>query len=129
VTNRPLRPLAIVALLALGDYLLWNWSVSGNHDALALVAGVTLIPLLIALVWLTVLAVAHLFALAARRSHAGAPASRAGAGAWPGRTRADSGTRLDPPSPQEAARSATSGPAVGARQTETTASPSSQLAA
>ncbi len=76
----PLRPrLVIVALLALCDYLLWNWSLSANHDLLALVSGMTLIPLLLALVWLLVLAGGHLLAGVAQRSrarHAGASQPR-----------------------------------------------------
>jgi hypothetical protein len=76
VSPWPLRPrLVLVVLLALGDYLLWNWSLSANHDILALVSGMTLIPLLIALVWLLVLAVARLIAHTAQR-----PRVRAGAG-------------------------------------------------
>jgi hypothetical protein len=63
-------PLAIIALLALGDYLLWNWSLGANHDILALVSGMTLIPMLIALGWLIVLALAHLIARTAQRPRA-----------------------------------------------------------
>ncbi|MGH2853626.1 MAG: hypothetical protein ACRDLF_05475 [Solirubrobacteraceae bacterium] len=74
--------MAIVALLALCDYLLWNWSLSANHDILALVSGMTLIPLLIALAWLLVLAVARLLAGIAQR-----PRARLGRGAAPARTR------------------------------------------
>ena len=47
-------------MLALGDYALWNWSLSANHDVIALVSGMTLIPLLIASVWLLALTGAHL---------------------------------------------------------------------
>jgi hypothetical protein len=39
------RPLALVGALTGGDLLLWNWSLSANHDVLALIAGVTLLPL------------------------------------------------------------------------------------
>ena len=39
------RPLAFVPGSPLGDYLLWNWSLNGNHDVLALVSGLTLPPL------------------------------------------------------------------------------------
>ena len=48
------RPLVVVFGLALGDYLLWNWSLNTSHDAVALISGLTLPPLLIALVWLLV---------------------------------------------------------------------------
>jgi hypothetical protein len=62
------RPLAIVSVLAGGDYLLWNWSLQGNHDVLALIAGLTLPPLAIALICLLVLNTARLLARAARSS-------------------------------------------------------------
>jgi hypothetical protein len=65
--RRPLLPLAIVVLLSLGDYLLWNWSLGANHDILALISGMTLVPLLIALVWLLVLAAAHFIARITQR--------------------------------------------------------------
>ena len=42
------RPLVFVSGLTLGDYLLWNWSLNHNHDALALVSGLTLPPLAVA---------------------------------------------------------------------------------
>jgi hypothetical protein len=42
------RRLALVCGLTLADYLLWNWSVSGNHTVLALVSGLTLPFLLLA---------------------------------------------------------------------------------
>ena len=79
--QRPIRSLAVIGVLALGDYMLWNWSVGANHDVIALVAGVTLIPLLIAFTWLVVVAVARLLAHAAQRPRArGASARAAGAG-------------------------------------------------
>jgi hypothetical protein len=73
VSHRPLRPLVVVVVLAGGDYLLWNWSLSHNHDILALVAGMTLPPLLIALVWLVVVGSGRLIASTARRWRAGSP--------------------------------------------------------
>ncbi len=77
--QRPIRSLAVVGVLALGDYMLWNWSLGANHDVVALVAGMTLIPLLIALTWLVVVAIARLLAHAARLPKAGAGA-RVGGG-------------------------------------------------
>jgi hypothetical protein len=62
----PHRPLAIVSVLAGGDYLLWNWSLQGNHDVLSLVSGLTLPPLAIALAWLLALNATRLLARAAR---------------------------------------------------------------
>jgi hypothetical protein len=56
----PFRPLVFVSGLTVGDYLLWNWSLGGNHGALALVSGLTLPPLAVACVWLLVLSLARL---------------------------------------------------------------------
>lgn len=66
----PLRPLVFVSGLALGDYLLWNWSLNANLDALALVAGLTLPPLAAACLWLLALNAARLLARTARRPRA-----------------------------------------------------------
>jgi hypothetical protein len=33
------RPLVFVSGLTVGDYLLWNWSLNGSHDVVALVSG------------------------------------------------------------------------------------------
>jgi hypothetical protein len=56
----PYRPLLFVSGLTVGDYLLWNWSLGGNHGALALVSGLTLPPLAVACAWLIVLNLARL---------------------------------------------------------------------
>ncbi len=61
------RPLVVVSGLTVGDYLLWNWSLSSNHDVLALVSGLTLPPLVIACLWLLALNVARLIARSTRR--------------------------------------------------------------
>ncbi len=61
------RPLVFVSGLTVGDYLLWNWSLNGNHDVLALVSGLTLPPLAAASLWLLTLTVARLIARSARR--------------------------------------------------------------
>jgi hypothetical protein len=53
------RPLALVSVLAGADYLLWNWSLQGSHDVLALISGLTLPPLALALIWLLGLNVAR----------------------------------------------------------------------
>jgi len=72
------RPLAIVSGLTIGDYLLWNWSLNGHHDVLALISGLTLPPLTIALLWLLALTLARVIASTTRRSRA-RPAARASA--------------------------------------------------
>jgi hypothetical protein len=54
--------LAIVSGLTIGDYLLWNWSLNGRHDVLALVSGLTLPPLAAAFIWLIALTGARLLA-------------------------------------------------------------------
>jgi hypothetical protein len=70
------RPLALVSGLTVGDYLLWNWSLNGNHDVLALVSGLTLPPLAVACLWLFALSLARLIARSARRSRVQAGARR-----------------------------------------------------
>jgi hypothetical protein len=68
------RPLVLVSGLTLSDYLLWNWSLNGNHDVLALVSGLTLPPLGVACLWLLALSamrvIAHYGRLPLRRSGA-----------------------------------------------------------
>lgn len=61
------RPLVLVSGLTVGDYLLWNWSLSANHDVLALVSGLTLPPLAVACLWLLALSAARLLARSTRR--------------------------------------------------------------
>jgi hypothetical protein len=70
--------LAIVLLLSLVDYALWNWSLGAGHDLVALAAGLTLIPLLIALAWLVLVSATRLVGEAMRRARASA-ATRTGA--------------------------------------------------
>jgi hypothetical protein len=60
------RPLVLVTGLTVGDYLLWNWSLNGNHTVLALVSGLTLPPLAVACLWLLTMAVARLIASSAK---------------------------------------------------------------
>jgi hypothetical protein len=62
------RPLVLVSGLTVGDYLLWNWSLNGNHDVLALVSGLTLPPLALATLWLLALSAARLIARSTRRT-------------------------------------------------------------
>jgi hypothetical protein len=71
------RPLAIVSGLTIGDYLLWNWSLNGSHDVLALVSGLSLPPLAAALVWLIALTAARLLGRATGSAAARVPARRA----------------------------------------------------
>jgi hypothetical protein len=56
------KALALLLPLTLGDYLLWNWSVGGSHDVVALASGMTLLPL--AVVSLGLLGLTALRALA-----------------------------------------------------------------
>jgi hypothetical protein len=56
-----------VSGLTVGDYLLWSWSLGGNHDVLALISGLTLPPLAVVCLWLLVLSTARLIAHIARR--------------------------------------------------------------
>jgi hypothetical protein len=68
------RPSVFVLALTVGDYLLWNWSLSANHDVLALVSGLTLPPLVLVSLWIVAAGAMRLVAaLAARRRSARAP--------------------------------------------------------
>ncbi len=75
------RPLALVAVLGGGDYLLWDWSLGGDHYTVAVISGLTLPPLAIALVWLGVVNLTRLLTDGARRGRSRAGARRGGAGA------------------------------------------------
>jgi len=72
--------LALVSVLAGCDYLLWNWSLQGSHDVLALISGLTLPPLAIALIWLLGLnaarALAHLARAPRQRPQEASPAQQ-----------------------------------------------------
>jgi hypothetical protein len=82
------RRLALLGAVTLGDYLLWNWSLAGNHDVLAIAAGLSLLPLIFACLWLLGMSVLHLISSSTGRSQRGraappvAPRERAG-GAGP----------------------------------------------
>ena len=71
------RPLAIVSGITLGDYLLWDWSLKNNHDVLAVVAGLTLPPLVLAWLWLLAVTLVRLTARTTRRSSQRAAGRRA----------------------------------------------------
>jgi hypothetical protein len=70
------RPLVLVCGLTVGDYLLWIWSLNGNHEVLALVSGLTLPPLALASLWLLAIGAARLLAASGRRSAVRAAARR-----------------------------------------------------
>jgi hypothetical protein len=82
------RPTLTVAGLALGDYLLWKWSLGSHQDVLALIAGLTLPPLGAALLWLGGLLAMRGLARQTRRAARRAPrlALRTGARRRPART-------------------------------------------
>lgn len=88
------RPLVFVSGLALGDYVLWNWSLNHNHDVLALISGLTLPPLGVACLWLLALTAMRAIARFGRRS------ARASAGAaTTGAVRADAEPARRPAAP------------------------------
>jgi len=68
--------LVVTGGLALGDYLLWNWSLNANHDVLALISGLTLPPLVLALVWMLALSVMRGLVGFSRRAPQGGRARR-----------------------------------------------------
>jgi hypothetical protein len=77
------RPLVFVSGLTVGDYLLWDWSSSANHEVIALLSGLTLLPLLLAMLAMLTLTIARAIAgralrPSARRLQGGAVARSAG---------------------------------------------------
>lgn len=56
------RPLVFVTGLTVGDYVLWEWSLSGNHEVIAVVAGLSLPLLVLVMLWRAALAVGRLLA-------------------------------------------------------------------
>jgi hypothetical protein len=89
------RPLVLFSGLTVGDYLLWNWSVNGNHDVIALVSGLTLPPLSVACVWLLALGIARLLARSTRRPIRRPRAGSASAQAHSPRTAAQAAALAD----------------------------------
>jgi hypothetical protein len=72
-----LRALLFLLTLTAGDYLLWKWSIAGNHDILSLLAGCMFVPLAAISVYRLVLAGASLLSRMARHSSTTARAGRA----------------------------------------------------
>jgi hypothetical protein len=129
VFHRPLRrPLAAVAVLSLADYLLWNWSLAGGHDILALIAGLTLVPLLIALLWLLAVAGTRLLAELTRRARARSAANTAARRAGR-RAGSSSAGPLRATGQARSARERHAAASAGAGEAPSAASPSSKLAA
>jgi hypothetical protein len=89
------RPLVFVSGLTVGDYLLWNWSLNGSHDVVALVSGLTLPPLVLACVWLLALSVGRLLARYTRRSAGRTLRRRAGGATAPGPAQASTAAPLE----------------------------------
>ncbi|HEV7942663.1 MAG TPA: hypothetical protein VGP17_07665 [Solirubrobacteraceae bacterium] len=56
----PTRPMLLVAAVAGGDYLLWTWSSDGGSATIALISGLALAPLILALLWLLSVTVARI---------------------------------------------------------------------
>jgi hypothetical protein len=73
------RALALVSALTAGDFLLWNWSLSGGRVVLALVSGLTLPPLAAACVLLLAINAARLASRFTRRSALAVTSQRTGA--------------------------------------------------
>lgn len=103
------RPLVFVTGLTVGDYLLWNWSLNGNHDVLALVSGLTLPPLAVACLWLLAMSVARLIAATARRPGWRAARARRTARGKIGRRQARRTSASGPPLDQPASANTPAG--------------------
>jgi hypothetical protein len=84
------RPSVFVLALTVGDYLLWNWSLSANRDVLALVSGLTLPPLVLVSLWIVAAGAMRLVAALGARGRAARPPHAASAGRpRPARTAAE----------------------------------------
>lgn len=73
------RAFALVSALTAGDFLLWNWSLSGGRVVVALVSGLTLPPLCAACLLLLAVNAARLASLLTRRSAIAVISQRTGA--------------------------------------------------
>lgn len=71
----PYRLLLTVAALVGGDYLLWNWSMAGDHTLMSLLSGLTLPVLSVVLAWLLILTSVRIIVryMRTRRGSAQAP--------------------------------------------------------
>jgi hypothetical protein len=110
------RPLALLCGLTIGDYLLWNWSLSGDHGAVALVAGLSLPPLALACVALLAVNLGRLLTRSARRARMLAhdrrlaeQARRLNAGYRPAGSAAASRSADQPPAPATSSSAPSSG--------------------
>jgi hypothetical protein len=90
------RPLVLVSGLTFGDFLLWHWSLNSKHDVLALVSGLSLPILGVALVWLLIVSAMRLLV---RHSRPIEPQARATA-----RVRAGSRGPADAEAPADTGR-------------------------
>jgi hypothetical protein len=117
------RSLALVSGLTLGDYLLWNWSLNGNHVVLALMSGLTLPPLAVAFLWLLALGLARLIARFPRRSPVQAYRSGLHGGRGPEYKASGSATVPDPA--DQASAPAAPASAAPAAATPASAAPAS----
>jgi hypothetical protein len=96
------RPLVFVLALTAGDYLVWNWSLNGNHDVIALASGLSLPPLALASLWLLAVAAMRLLGAAAWRPTAVSTAQR----------RRSRGYRAEPATMQAEAQKQATAPAT-----------------
>jgi hypothetical protein len=82
------RALPIVLALAAADYLVWIWATTGQQSVPAVVTGLALPPLAIALAWITLLTLVAGVRRAAgelgRRTRARSAARKPGARSGPG---------------------------------------------
>jgi hypothetical protein len=68
----PIRPLVLVAALAGGDYLLWTWSSDGDSTTVALISGLALAPLILAVIWFISVTIARAVIMRSSRPQAAA---------------------------------------------------------
>jgi hypothetical protein len=63
-----LGPLGLVFLLVLVDYGAWDWAIASDQGTVALVAGLAMAPLMVALAWYASLALSAVVRAGTRRA-------------------------------------------------------------
>jgi integral membrane sensor domain MASE1 len=63
-----LAPFAVVVLLVFGDWVVWNWAIGADHGTIALISGMAMAPLVVALAWYGARALSAMLGAALRRA-------------------------------------------------------------
>jgi hypothetical protein len=67
LSQMPLGPLGVTAILAALDWGAWDWATNSNHTTVSLIAGLLLAPIAVAFAWSLLRVVAALARIGVRR--------------------------------------------------------------